>query len=173
MLSKALCEMKPLSSIAFCWLRFFSAHTSCAFARRHIRFARRDLGADLGEVDPRQHLALLHAFAFAHRDRDQFAGDLGLDRGLGERHQRAGERQRALQGARLDDVEVVLQEFGDRLRLAARLAVGALAAHRGDSRRAASTTTSGGECVNLHALAFHGSVPWRGRARSMSRCASR
>ena len=24
--------MKPLSSIAFCWLRFFSAHTSCAFA---------------------------------------------------------------------------------------------------------------------------------------------
>ena len=32
MLSKAFCEMKDFSSSAFCWLRFFSAHTSCAFA---------------------------------------------------------------------------------------------------------------------------------------------
>ncbi len=32
MLSNALCEMNDFSSSAFCWLRFFSAHTSCAFA---------------------------------------------------------------------------------------------------------------------------------------------
>ena len=32
MLSNALCEMNDLSSSAFCWPRFFSAHTNCALA---------------------------------------------------------------------------------------------------------------------------------------------